>query len=77
MRSCVRHEIKNCFRGLNTDKETIENASQKMVDESLPDEDANVCIFFDRSFLWFSAFQALSFVAQPHVIIQKYLDKIL
>lgn len=43
MRNCVRQEVKNCFHGINIDKETAENVSQSIVNESLPDEDAYVC----------------------------------
>ena len=42
MRDCVQDEVKQCFRGMNIDRETIENVSQNIVKESLPDEDANV-----------------------------------
>ena len=42
MRNCVRNEVKQCFNGLDIDKEAIENVAESMVKESLPDEDADV-----------------------------------
>ena len=42
MKNCVRHEVKQCFSGLSIDKEALENVTESIVNESLPDEDADV-----------------------------------